>query len=137
MQFFNFVVPSAPRNFMLSTRSSRTLSASWAEPDPRNGIISNYTIRCNETEFGSAITPLTIEGNSVFTATLMGLTPFTEYECTISASTGAGEGNQSDPQTATTDEDGKLPQDLRLSIINGTYLPIQYPQSQGTLWQHL
>ena len=108
------IVPSAPRNFTVSRvdGSSGTLSVLWAEPDPTNGVISNYTIRCYETVSGLAITPLTIDGNSVFTATLMNLTPFTEYECTISASTGAGEGNRSDPQIATTDEDGIVIVDL-------------------------
>ena len=48
---------------------------------------------------------LAVNGSS-FTATLEGLTPFTRYTCTISASTGAGEGDSSGPQTATTDEDG-------------------------------
>ncbi|ORU94950.1 MAG: hypothetical protein A6F71_10070 [Cycloclasticus sp. symbiont of Poecilosclerida sp. M] len=76
-------------------------------PETTNGIISDYTINCNIT--GSNImmlAPLTVNG-STFTATLEELTPFTEYMCTISASTGAGEGDSSGPQTVTTDEDGK------------------------------
>ena len=48
-----------------------------------------------------------VVNGSTFTATLEELTPFTGYTCTISASTGAGEGNSSGPQTAITDEDGK------------------------------
>ena len=48
-----------------------------------------------------------VVNGSTFTTTLEGLTPFTGYTCTIFASTGAGEGNSSDPQTATTDEDSK------------------------------
>ena len=87
--------------------SSSTLSASWIVPEITNGIISNYTIRCNTT--GSDImmlAPLTVD-ESTLTTTLEGLTPFTGYTCTISASTGAGEGDSSGPQTATTDEDGK------------------------------
>ena len=52
------------------------------------------------------LAPLTVD-ESTLTTTLEGLTPFTEYTCTISASTGAGEGNSSAPQTAITDEDSK------------------------------
>ena len=103
------IVLSAPTNFMLTRvdGSSTTLSASWNVPETTNGIISNYTIRCNTT--GSDImmlAPLTVD-KSTLTTTLEGLIPFTEYTCTISASTGAGEGDSSGPQTATTDEDGK------------------------------
>ena len=88
--------------------SSTTLSASWNVPETTNGIISNYTIRCNTS--GSDIMmlePLTIN-ESTLTTTLKGLTPFNGYTCTISASTGAGEGNSSRPQMATTDEDSKI-----------------------------
>ena len=84
----------------------RTLMASWMEPDPTNGIISNYTIRCNNSISNIVWVPQVITNLSALTATLDGLTPFTMYECTISASTGAGEGASSGPQSATTDEDG-------------------------------
>ena len=87
--------------------SPRTLMASWMEPNPTNGIISNYTIRCNNTNTTMAREPQVITDVSALSATLDGLTPFTTYECTISASTGAGEGASSGPQSATTDEDGK------------------------------
>ena len=80
--------------------SPNTLSASWDIPEPTNGIISGYTINCN-----SSIS-VTVNG-STLSASLSGLTPFTTYSCTISASTGAGEGNASNTVTAATDEDGK------------------------------
>ena len=103
------VVPSVPVNFALSMvgGSSNTLSASWMVPETTNGVISGYTLRCSTT--GSDImmlAPLTVD-ESTLTTTLEGLTPFTCYTCTISASTGAGEGDSSGPQTATTDEDRK------------------------------
>ncbi len=84
------------------------LSASWAEPAPTNGIISSYTIRCTEVTSNLSLAPFDVTSVTVLTTTLSGLIPFTKYECTISASTGAGEGSSSDPQRATTDEDGKL-----------------------------
>ena len=81
--------------------------ASWMEPDPTNGIISNYTIRCNNSNSTMTREPQVITDVSALSATLDGLMPFTTYECTISASTGAGEGASSGPQSATTDEEGE------------------------------
>jgi len=49
------------------------------------------------------VVTLTI-GPSNLSTTLTGLQPYTEYTCTVSAVTGAGEGNVSDPQTARTDQ---------------------------------
>ena len=94
--------------------SPRTLMASWMEPDPTNGIISNYTIRCNDTISIVVRAPQVITDVSALSATLDGLTPFTTYECTISASTGAGEGASSGPQNATTDEGGKYKKKIQL-----------------------
>ena len=96
-------------NFRLEMveNSPRTLMASWMEPDPTNGIIFNYTIRCNDTNSTMAREPQVITDVSALSATLDGLTPFTTYECTISASTGAGEGASFGFQSATTDEDGR------------------------------
>lgn len=106
-------VPSPPRNFALSTveGSSRTLSASWMAPGIPNGIIANYTIRCSETASDATLAPFSVQiplsGNTVLSTNLENLMPFTAYNCTISASTGAGEGSVSDPETGTTGEDGK------------------------------
>lgn len=108
---FTVSVPSPPRNFTLSTveGSSQALSAAWMAPDVPNGIIAEYTIRCNETASDVILPPFSVlTGSTVLSATLETLTPFTVYNCTVSASTGAGEGGSSDPQTATTGEDGKV-----------------------------
>ncbi len=83
--------------------SPNTLSASWYIPEPTNGIISGYTINCSSS--GGMIDFSLNE--SVLTSSLSGLTPFTNYSCTISARTGAGEGTLSTVMTAATDEDGK------------------------------
>lgn len=100
-------VPSAPGNFVLSSviQSSSTLSASWMKPDPQNGIISSYTIRCNTTT-GPAV-KIDLFDISGTTTTLENLTPFTEYVCVISANTSAGEGAASNSDSAITGEDGK------------------------------
>ena len=87
--------------------SPNTLSASWMAPDPTNGIVSGYTVYCSTTSSpGLVLEPFNI-GSEEATTILSGLVAFTEYTCTISATTGAGEGNLTDPRTAITAEDGK------------------------------
>ena len=100
-----YLVPTAPINFMLSRilESSTTLSATWEEPDPANGMITGYTLRCT-----ASSTTLELEYDvDVNDVMLENLIPFTEYQCTISANTSIGEGPASDMQTAMTDEGGK------------------------------
>ena len=48
-----------------------------------------------------------VEAPSASTS-LTDLSPFTVYECVISARTGAGEGSASEPQTDRTDESSEL-----------------------------
>jgi hypothetical protein len=93
---------------LMVEKSPDTLMASWRAPEPTNGIISNYTIRCLDVGSNVMIDSFIITDVSTLSTTLGGLTAFTNYECTISASTGAGKGNSSDPQSASTDEDGGL-----------------------------
>ena len=95
-----------------------TLSATWMVPVPANGEISVYTINCTETESGTVVPAFSVSAPSTST-TLMGLTAYTEYSCVISATTGAGEGNLSGPQTAMTDEDSKLSLYFQLASISG------------------
>ena len=105
-------VPSPPENFSVSSiiRSPLSLSASWGEPSARNGIIESFTVRCSRLNAGGSdtttISTTVVNNGSVFSVTIEGLTPYTDYSCTISATTGAGEGNSSDAQIARTDEDG-------------------------------
>lgn len=100
------LVPSAPRNFTLTTvqNSPNILFASWRMPELSNGIISGYAINCSLSMGEQRSFDV---GGTVTNATLENLLPFTSYTCTISARTGAGPGSLSDPQTASTDEDGK------------------------------
>ena len=100
------VVPSPPGNFSLSevAGAPTSLLASWAVPDPENGIISGYIINCS-TSSGEVLEPFSAS-SEVTSSVLNGLTAFTEYTCVISATTGAGEGSASDIQRATTVEDG-------------------------------
>ena len=103
---FEPIVPSAPRDFMLLMvpGSSTTLSASWVEPVNTNVTVANYSISCTA---ASGMVSFSFN-DSVTSATLESLTPFTSYTCVISASSDAGEGNCSDSVTAMTDEGCKF-----------------------------
>ncbi len=94
---------------MLSTvpGSPNTLSASWMAPDPTNGIVSGYTIYCSLTSSPELMLEPFDIGPKEASTILSGLAAFTEYVCTISATTGAGKGSLADPRFAVTAEDGK------------------------------
>ena len=100
------LVPTAPRNFTLETSPTPTiLLASWVVPLRANGILSNYSIVCNDSKAFSVDAP---SGNQTVIQTgLTGLTAFTFYECSVMASTGAGAGQSSETVVAMTAEDGK------------------------------
>ena len=112
-------VPSSPLALSVSTVSGspNQLSASWSSPIPRNGIIIAYTIYCNTS--ASQAYPEQIIGPKVPTArsfvngtTLAvtfrtGLSPYTRFDCYVTANTSVGEGIPSPVMTTRTSESGK------------------------------
>lgn len=106
---YTYAVPTRPRNFTLETvaEAPTQLRASWIPPDPPNGAILNYTVRCADATERS-IFNYTFDGDSVVVV-LEGLSPYTLYSCNISATTSAGEGPSTDNETAQTDEAGTQP----------------------------
>ena len=83
-------------------------------PTPANGIITNYTIYCigsvdqyYSDQLIPGLSTHPFDGLTTST-TLMDLTAFTNYTCSISASTNAGEGPRSDGVTVATDESSKF-----------------------------
>eukprot|EP00731_Ephydatia_muelleri_P007454 Em0003g1702a len=109
-------VPSSPLALSVSTVSGspNQLSASWSSPIPRNGIIIAYTIYCNTS--ASQAYPEQIIGPKVPTArsfvngtTLAvtfrtGLSPYTRFDCYVTANTSVGEGIPSPVMTTRTSE---------------------------------
>ena len=96
----------------------------WDPPVDPNGIILFYTVYCYEPLFGSgdgsgndmSLLPSDTSSNisisaivpgSSLEATVMGLIPFTVYECYVTASTSIGEGYSSNTFPARTDEFSK------------------------------
>jgi len=41
---FCFAAPTAPRNFISTEITTRSISVSWDTPDPPNGVIINYIV---------------------------------------------------------------------------------------------
>ena len=83
------------------------LSASWMAPQTANGIITSYTISCRENGTMDEFVTTVISNGQATTVNISGLSPFTVYECFVTANTSAGEGDSSNFDTARTDEDGK------------------------------
>ena len=105
-----YSAPSAPQFFTVSTISQMPtqLSASWTAPQTANGIIISYTISCRENGTMDEFFITTVVSNGqATTVNISGLSPFTVYECFVTANTSAGEGDSSNVDTARTDEDGK------------------------------
>ena len=92
---------------MLSAVSNnpRLLSASWTKPIPANGMIQNYTVTCVQTSNGTNIT-FNFD-NTMLQVTLVDLFPYTEYRCSVFATTNGGAGEPSNTEMARTVEDGE------------------------------
>ena len=89
------------------------LSALWSPPIPKNGIITAYTVYCNnsasqaypEQMIGPNVpTARSVVNGTTLTATITGLNPYTNYDCYVTGNTSIGEGMQSNIVSNTTDE---------------------------------
>ncbi len=121
---FIIVAPLAPTYVSVMAVSGEPLSlnVSWRPPLVPNGYITHYNIYCKESQLsvgsgdGMYILPTssylsiytrTVQGDDS-NNTIVGLTPFTNYGCYVSANTSIGEGDASDAVFQTTDEYSKL-----------------------------
>ena len=111
-------VPSPPLNPAVTVPTDPySLYFSWTEPAVPNGIISVYTVYCEKSNTtvsseANSMDDLSTEFVSASTndtsLTLTGLTPYTQYDCFVSAETSAGESDFSVALTAITEEASKL-----------------------------
>ena len=81
--------PSGPPLNFMATPDSTSLRFTWSLPAPsdRNGAITDYTIQCSTgstTQFSQTV--------SSPTYTASGLSPYTNYTCSVLASTSVGDG---------------------------------------------
>ena len=112
-----FVVPSSSSNFALApvASSPTQLSASWSAPLPKNGIITGYSVYCNtsgnqsypEQVIGSNMpTVRSLVNGTTLVITLLGLNPYTQYSCYMTANASEGEGSPSNIVTVQTAQSG-------------------------------
>ncbi|VDM19400.1 unnamed protein product [Hydatigera taeniaeformis] len=67
--------------------SSAEIHLTWSKPRHSNGILQPYLVTCFDLTHGSAPTNLTTEDSETTSVTVRGLTPKTEYQCLVVAST--------------------------------------------------
>ena len=108
-------VPTEPRNVSVTqvVDSPTQLHVQWEEPEDHNGIIQAYTVYCrtNTSPGTGAVVGYSVHEvvlDSYLQTLIDELTPFTDYECYVTANTSAGEGNPSVALTAVTDESSRL-----------------------------
>ena len=118
MRLFH-TVPTPPLNVTLAAvpGSPNQLTATWTPPIPKNGIITAYTVYCNTSANQSY--PEQVIGPNVPTVRSVasgmtqdvsfstGLSPFSQYNCYMTANTSVGEGPPSEVVITGTGESGK------------------------------
>ena len=140
--FHFFTAPTVPLSFNLEqvTDQSGQLNASWSSPMDSNGILRNYSVLCHITleQFYSDQVPSNLTDFMLRTSTdgdttttiIMGLDPFTMYQCQVTASTDAGESPVSNSDNATTDEAAPTrPVGLSATNRTATSISLQWEQT--------
>ena len=101
-----------PTDFKVSQTSSRSLTLSWRPIDPllQNGVITNYTLKCNSSMmYPMQVSPdVNIEAsNEEYSVPIQELIPGTSYQCTVYANTSEGRGPDA-VVTGRTSEESKI-----------------------------
>ena len=89
-----YLVPSGfPQMFQEESRSSRSLSFSWDVllPENQNGIVVSYTVNIYEASKGQIAATRQLPSHQL-SLIVNNLLPFTNYLCSIAASTSVGVG---------------------------------------------
>ena len=103
--FLNYcIAPSGPPQDFIIAVTSHSINLTWSSPLPlqRNGVITSYLINCSS---GDSIINTTRTSSTSLTIT--GLEPFTNYTCSVSASTVVGDGPAVIIQTMTAEYGNK------------------------------
>ena len=108
-----YSAPSGPPQNLNIFTNSRNITLFWSPPlfSQRNGIIIRYLIYCS-------INGVTISTSISETSVVISIDPFTNYTCSVSAATMAGDGPPA-TVSGTSDEDGEY-------IIHYSYYDITH-----------
>ena len=132
------LAPASPRSFSLTVSSSTELQATWEEPTTLNGVLANYNVFCRTSaiQFYSQQMPnssnnfilVNTTGPDMTEVTIRGLNPFTEYECYVTASTGGGESEPSNNDSARTDEAAPSgsPQNFVATVLSSSSVILEW-----------
>ena len=85
------IAPGPPSNLRLVPIDSTSLNFSWELPTQPNGVVIGYNYSCTQTESAEEVARNTTNSNTT-SVVLTGLSPFTSYTCSVSASTSPGTG---------------------------------------------
>jgi len=103
-RFVLIALPSPPIDVKVSDVTSTSVKLSWSHPNPDD--IQYYTI--SHKPRSASQSPGVISGVVTMYYTIRPLSPYTQYEFTISAVNGFGHGPPSPPIVATTGETGNI-----------------------------
>lgn len=97
---------AAPIGLYVVSQSSSSVSLSWMPPqlERRNGIITGYSVNVTHSDSRESTLLSTTESS----ITIVQLSAFTTYLCSVAARTVVGLGPYTMQLTVSTDEDGKL-----------------------------
>ena len=107
---FSPIDPSSPPGDVLAViLSSTSVSINWTEVPAidQNGIITQYEVEYNQTQFtGVTMSNVTVVNSMIFTTVLTELLEYVEYSIRVRAYTSEGPGPYSNITVVITDEDG-------------------------------
>lgn len=77
---------------MITNRAARNITFSWSPPDEesRYGNITSYTLSCSTVEGGLSGPQQMFDDPPVGGVVVAGFKPYTDYNCTMTASNSAG-----------------------------------------------
>jgi hypothetical protein len=125
-------VPSEPQS--PSTErvrdSPRKLRVSWQSPAEPNGVITLYTVYCYQTNGSTDNITTAVAAGTDLEAIVEGLTPYTFYNCNVTANTSIGEGPFSKTTTARTDESAPAtaPDNLMVTEVHANNLTLNWSE---------
>ena len=120
--------PEQPQNLTAFNITSRSIALKWVEPHHNNAPVTGYRVSYTRPDFligsggSDGMVELEASGESVV---VMGLHPGVEYVFTVVAVNDIGDSLASEPEVATTLEEGEL-KDILQTFFN-VFLFLQFP----------